>query len=61
MWLKVNNPLYVDINIADESLAQLPEDNVPQEIGSIIQYDPHDEMAVRELDSYLPKEGCDVT
>lgn len=56
IWLKANNPLYADINIADELLAQLPEDDVPEEIGSTIQHDPDDDIAMRESDGYVPKD-----
>ncbi|KIK71877.1 hypothetical protein PAXRUDRAFT_72771, partial [Paxillus rubicundulus Ve08.2h10] len=53
MWLKANNPLYADINIADDLLGQLPEDDVPEEIASIIRHDPDDEIAVRESEGYV--------
>lgn len=57
IWLKANNPLYADINIADDLLAQLPEDVVPKEIASIIRQETGDDIAARESDGYVPNES----
>jgi hypothetical protein len=48
LWLKANNPLYVDIEISNERLVQLPEDGVPEEILAIVGHQPNGDLAVRE-------------
>ena len=38
MWLKLHNPLYLNVEISDETLNQYPEDGIPREILSIVKY-----------------------
>ena len=59
IWLKANNPLYGDINIANELLDQLPEDDVPDEITSIIRHVSNDDIASREAEGYVPNGELD--
>ncbi|KAG1764658.1 hypothetical protein EDD22DRAFT_1042520 [Suillus occidentalis] len=53
-WLKANNPLYGDIQISQDLLARLPEDEVPEEIISIVRHEVNDDIAVRESEGYVP-------
>jgi hypothetical protein len=53
-WLKANNPLYGDIQISQDLLACLPEDEVPEEIISIVRHKVNDDIAVRESKGYVP-------
>ncbi|KAG1859029.1 hypothetical protein DFJ58DRAFT_715769 [Suillus subalutaceus] len=56
VWLKANNPLYADIQISEDLLARLPEDEVPEEIISIIRHEASDDVAMRESEGYVPSE-----
>lgn len=38
LWLQAHNPLYADISISSEVLAQLPYNDVPREILSLMRY-----------------------
>jgi hypothetical protein len=48
LWLKENNPLYTDIEISNERLAQLPEDGIPEEIVAIVGQQPNGDLAIKE-------------
>lgn len=53
-WLKSHNPLYADIQISEAQLAHLPEDDVPQEIISVICHEANDDIATQESKGYVP-------
>jgi hypothetical protein len=58
-WLKINNPYYSNIEIDEESLAALPEDDVPHELLNIVR-EERDELNIeRENDNYVPDEDED--
>jgi hypothetical protein len=38
VWLKANNPLYANIEICEETLAQFLEDDIPEEILGTVKY-----------------------
>lgn len=54
VWLKTNNPLFSDIVISEERLAELPEDGVPEEIIVTAKYSTDVESLNREGESYIP-------
>ncbi|KAG2138763.1 hypothetical protein BD769DRAFT_1351083, partial [Suillus cothurnatus] len=56
-WLKAHNPLYADIQISEVQLAHLPEDDVPQEIVSVIRHEASDDVAIRENEGYVPTDN----
>ena len=63
LWLKENNPKYYgDIQISDSHLEELPEDNVPEEIMSIIRQSDDVGMVEQESAGYVPQDdnegGC---
>ncbi|KAG1727657.1 uncharacterized protein EDB91DRAFT_1086323 [Suillus paluster] len=51
--LAAHNPLYVDIQISAAQLAYLPEDDVPQEIVSIVHHEASDNIAMQESEGYM--------
>jgi hypothetical protein len=53
-WLKLNNPIYEDVNISFERLDSLPEDGVPEEIMAIVRHEPDGTLAERERETYVP-------
>ncbi|KAJ3562467.1 hypothetical protein NP233_g9554 [Leucocoprinus birnbaumii] len=55
-WLKNNNPLYADITISEERLAQLPENDVPMEIRSTARLNHNPDMLAGEHDGYVPND-----
>ena len=54
LWLKNHNPFYSDIGISMERLQDLPEDDVPNEISSIVRHENDENVAVRESEGYAP-------
>jgi hypothetical protein len=56
IWLKKNNPIYSDIRIDERRLAELPNDDVPDELLAIIRQEEDDDLAEREQESYLKGE-----
>jgi len=57
MWLRANNPLYADIVISEENLAQLPEQGVPEVLCDILQHSSDTEALEREKAGYVPEES----
>ncbi|KAH7930556.1 hypothetical protein BV22DRAFT_1000478 [Leucogyrophana mollusca] len=60
IWLKKNNPIFADIEISGERLNGLPEDDVPDEITSVM----HQEMAEgvnQEGEGYVPETAEEPT
>ena len=58
LWLKENNPKYYgDIQISDSHLEELPEDNVPEEIMSIIRQSDDVGMVEQESMGYVPQDN----
>jgi hypothetical protein len=56
-WLKANNPRYYgNVEIDEGRLAQLPEDEVPDEILSIVRQSTDEGMVDQESDGYIPQE-----
>ena len=53
MWLKAHNPIYADICVDEERLNELPDDDIPQELLSIIRQEEDDEIVKREKESYV--------
>jgi len=59
LWLKNHNPLYSDINICEECLAQLPEDGIPEEFIHTAHYSSDIESVHQEHEGYMPVESED--
>ena len=55
-WLKNNNPIYADINIDQSRLAELPEDNIPDELMAIICQEEDEDLVEKERESYVVDE-----
>ena len=55
-WLKNNNPIYSDINIDQCRLAELPEDDIPDELTAIIRQEEDEDLAEKERESYVAEE-----
>ena len=53
VWLKNHNPIYGDIKIDENRLKELPEDNIPDELLTVIRQERDDEIAEKERESYL--------
>ena len=53
VWLQSHNPIYADIKIDENRMRELPEDNVPDELLTIIRQEKDDELVEREKESYL--------
>ena len=51
-WLQCNNPIYADIRIDRERLEELPDDDVPNELLSIVRHEKDEELAEKERESY---------
>ena len=56
VWLRNHNPIYADIHIDGSQLECLPEDDVPEELLTIVWQERDDEVAKREQESYLAGE-----
>jgi hypothetical protein len=56
-WLKDNNPYYSEIQIDDNRLADLPEDDVPHELLSVVREERDEINIARENDNYIPEEN----
>lgn len=55
-WLKANNPVYRQVIISAERLAELPEDGVPCEISSLARHCEDTSLLAQETDGYVPEE-----
>lgn len=53
VWLKNHNPIYGDIKIDENRLKELPEDDIPDELLTVIRQERDDEIAEKERESYL--------
>jgi hypothetical protein len=54
-WLKVHNPKYYGgIEISDERLQELPEDDIPNEINSIVRHCTETSVLDQEGSGYVP-------
>ncbi|KAJ3521770.1 hypothetical protein NMY22_g12176 [Coprinellus aureogranulatus] len=53
-WLKDNNPLYRNIDISEDRLAELPLSGVPPEIGDTARWLEDDGVLDREHGGYVP-------
>ena len=53
VWLQRNNPIYANIRIDTDRLLELPEDNVPQELLTIVRLEKDGELAEKERESYI--------
>ncbi|KAF7311960.1 ATP-dependent DNA helicase [Mycena indigotica] len=53
LWLKQHNPLYGAISISEETLVQLPESGVPDEIANNVRYSENIEAVDREHQNYV--------
>lgn len=56
LWLRSHNPIYGDIEIDNVRLEELPEDDVPQELLSVVRQEEDEEMAEKERESYVAAE-----
>lgn len=52
-WLQRYNPIYADIVIDRNRLDVLPEDDVPEELLTIVRHEEDDELAEKERESYV--------
>ncbi|KAG9310724.1 hypothetical protein JVU11DRAFT_9325 [Chiua virens] len=59
LWLKNNNPQYNDTKILNERLAELPEDDVPNELLGIVRQETEEIVANRESATYVPSNEFD--
>jgi hypothetical protein len=59
LWLKVNNPLYLDIEISEERLLELPEDGIPDELVMTAKHSTDIKALERESESYVPIDAAD--
>ena len=55
-WLKGNNPLYHDIIISSDRLADLPCDGVPNEIESLVRHLDNTTALTDESEGYVPED-----
>ena len=53
VWLQRHNPIYADIKIDEGRLRELPEDDVPDELLTVIRQEKDDELVEKEKESYL--------
>lgn len=53
LWLRGNNPIYFDINVDNDRLEELPEDDVPKELLSVIREGDDEDLLEKERESYL--------
>jgi hypothetical protein len=56
-WLKKNNPLYAEIEVSTEWLNELPLDDVPFEISSLVCHSANKSLLADEMDGYIPEDG----
>jgi len=56
-WLKVNNPLYVDITISGERLDGICEEGVPDKILNTMRHSDDIEELEWERAGYVPEDG----
>lgn len=54
-WLKKNNPLYHDIKICANRLNELPCDDVPPQIMSLVRHSDDADLVAAEHDGYVPE------
>ncbi|KAH0832151.1 hypothetical protein J3R83DRAFT_13062 [Lanmaoa asiatica] len=55
IWLKANNSdYYGDIEIDEGRLAQLPEDDVPEELMCVVKHSEDTGVVEQESDGYVP-------
>lgn len=54
IWLKNNNPLYQNINLSADGIAQLLEDDIPDEILLCTRQLDNDVLLDEEHDTYIP-------
>jgi hypothetical protein len=52
-WLQIHNPIYSDIQIDENRLKELPVNDMPEELLSIIGQEKDDEQVEVEGESYL--------
>ena len=58
LWLKFNNPKYYgDVEINASRLAHLPEDDVPEEIHSLVRQTEDVSVLEEESDGYVPRDN----
>jgi len=57
-WLKENNPLFANITISASRLAQLPDDDVPDELMSTAKISTDVSMLYAEQDGYVPSQDA---
>ncbi|KAF7288212.1 ATP-dependent DNA helicase [Mycena chlorophos] len=53
-WLKENNPIYANVEISAERLAELPVSGIPDEILLNVRYAPDQSILDREHAGYVP-------
>lgn len=53
-WLKEHNPVYKNITISAERLHELPNNQVPFEIMSVVKYSEDTAALAQENDNYVP-------
>ena len=62
VWLKVNDPKYYGhINIDADRLCQLPEDDIPIEITTIVRQSTDEGLILQESAGYVPIPDNDAT
>jgi hypothetical protein len=56
LWLKANNPYYLNITISEERLQMLPVDGIPHEILAVTMYSDDASSLNAEHDGYVPSD-----
>jgi len=57
LWLKENNPYYVEIDISASHLEELAEDDIPEEVMDIIRQSDDVGMIEQESAVYVPQDN----
>ena len=58
LWLKANNPLYLDIEISEEGLLALPEDGIPEELMMTARHSTDMRALESESENYVPTDAA---
>ena len=61
VWLKDNNPLYADIVVSEDTLAQYPEDGIPREILGTVRYSDDVNALEQERAGYVVEDDDEET
>jgi hypothetical protein len=60
-WLKRYNPVYREIRISESRLEELPADDIPHQILSLVKHSENTDQLAAEHDGYVPENDADDT